>query len=151
MPTGLSVHLTQVHKETLETVENALANRAGLNVEIFGMEGIPEGVVQLHNQRVITQFHQDAADRRAATGNPAPGSGEGGNVAKKPKLEASGDLKARLAAFKAKKAAGETPGTNSGDATPVGAGLAAQSPGPPHSPAPYVSRAYLIMRTRLCC
>ncbi|UKZ80246.1 hypothetical protein TrVFT333_008003 [Trichoderma virens FT-333] len=36
---GLSVHLNQVHKETLSQVENALPNRQGLEVEIFGMEG----------------------------------------------------------------------------------------------------------------
>lgn len=43
--------MNQVHKETLTTVENSLPNRAGLEVEIFGMEGIPEDVVQAHNQR----------------------------------------------------------------------------------------------------
>ena len=48
--TGLSVHMNQVHKEQLLLVENSLPNRAGLDVEIFGMEGIPEDVVQAHNQ-----------------------------------------------------------------------------------------------------
>lgn len=43
--------MNQVHKETLTSVDNSLPNRQGLEVEIFGMEGIPEEVVQAHNQR----------------------------------------------------------------------------------------------------
>ncbi|KAK6834343.1 hypothetical protein PG987_009037 [Apiospora arundinis] len=72
---GLSVHMNQVHKESLSHVENALPNRQGLDVEIFGMEGIPEDVVQQHNQRIIQNFYQAQADRYAATGNPPPGQG----------------------------------------------------------------------------
>jgi hypothetical protein len=53
---GLSVHLSQVHKEQLTEVDNALPNRMGLDVEIFGMEGIPEDVLKAHQQRVATQF-----------------------------------------------------------------------------------------------
>merc|ERR1712230_233615 len=45
---GLSVHMNQVHKETLTSVDNSLPNRQGLEVEIFGMEGIPDDV-PLHN------------------------------------------------------------------------------------------------------
>lgn len=126
--------MNQVHKENLESVENALPNRSGLNVEIFGMEGIPEDIVQQHNQRVIQQYHQDQADRRAQTGNPTPGSGEG-SANKKPRLESGVDLKARLAAFKAKKAAGETGTQSNGSGSPA----QAQSPGMAGSPAPYVS------------
>ncbi|KAG9621158.1 hypothetical protein KCU64_g21372, partial [Aureobasidium melanogenum] len=49
---GLSVHMNQVHKENLTTVENALPNRSAPDIEIFGMEGIPDDVMQQHNQRV---------------------------------------------------------------------------------------------------
>ena len=101
---GLSVHMTQVHKETLASIENALPNRAGLDVEIFGMEGIPEDIVTAHQQRVIGQFAQAEAERRAATGNAAPGA-TGAGAAKKPKFESPSDLKKRLAEHKAKKAA----------------------------------------------
>ena len=52
--------MNQVHKETLANVENALPNRQGLDIEIFGMEGIPGDVVEAHNQRVIPQ-HLKAA------------------------------------------------------------------------------------------
>ncbi|KAI4140779.1 MAG: hypothetical protein L6R39_005660 [Caloplaca ligustica] len=129
---GLSVHMTQVHKETLGTIENALPNRAGPDIEIFGMEGIPDDIVTSHQQRVIAQFAQAEADRRASTGNPA--SGVTSNSAKKPKFESPSDMKKRLAEHKAKKAAEQAAGISSGDTTPMGAGLGNQSPGIGHSP-----------------
>ncbi|KAE8339830.1 hypothetical protein BDV24DRAFT_71010 [Aspergillus arachidicola] len=118
---GLSVHMSQVHKEQLSAVDNALPNRQSLDVEIFGMEGVPEDIIQSHNQRVVTQFHQAEAERQAQTGNPPPGAGAGGQPAKRPKLENVSDLKKRLAEHKAKKAEAMT-GGSSGDVTPVGAG-----------------------------
>ncbi|KAJ3033034.1 hypothetical protein HDV00_006844 [Rhizophlyctis rosea] len=45
---GLSVHMGQVHKENLTTVPNALPGREGVDLEIFGMEGIPEADLQAH-------------------------------------------------------------------------------------------------------
>lgn len=113
--------MSQVHKEQLSAVDNALPNRSSLDVEIFGMEGVPEDIIQTHNQRVVTQFHQAEAERQAQTGNPPPGAGVGGQPAKRPKLENVSDLKKRLAEHKAKKAEART-GESSGDATPVGAG-----------------------------
>jgi hypothetical protein len=130
--------MSQVHKEALAAVENALPNRSGLDIEIFGMEGIPEDVVQAHHQRVLTQFHQAEAERRAATGNPAPGGGTAaGSAAKKPKFESPSDLKKRLAEHKAKVAAEQTAGgASSGDNTPLGAG---QNSALGQSPGAYVS------------
>lgn len=113
--------MSQVHKEQLSAVDNALPNRSSLDVEIFGMEGVPEDIIQSHNQRVATQFQQAEAERQAVTGNPPPGTGVGGQPAKKPKLESVSDLKKRLAEHKAKKAEART-GGSSGEATPVGAG-----------------------------
>ena len=106
MAPGLSVHLNQVHKETLTTIENALPNRSNLDVEIFGTEGIPPDVADAHRQRVLTQYAQAEAERRAATGNPAPGGVGGDNAAKKQKVESKDDIKKKLAEFKARKAAG---------------------------------------------
>ncbi|KAI9883995.1 MAG: NAD-dependent malic enzyme, mitochondrial [Watsoniomyces obsoletus] len=116
---GLMVHMNQVHKETLTTVENALPNRAGPDIEIFGMEGIPEDIVVAHNQRVLSQFQLAAAERQAATGNPPPG-GAGAAGPKKPKFESPAELKKRLAEHKAKLAEQAT-GGSSGGATPLGA------------------------------
>lgn len=111
--------MNQVHKENLTTVENALPNRSAPDIEIFGMEGIPDDVMQQHNQRVSHEFFAAEADRRAATGNPVPGSSiQGAAGTKKPKLESPAELKARLAEHKAKKAA-EKSGLGSAPDTPV--------------------------------
>ncbi|TWU76161.1 hypothetical protein ED733_001821 [Metarhizium rileyi] len=103
---GLSVHLNQVHKETLSQVENALPNRQGLEVEIFGMEGIPQDALDQHRNRIIQNFYQAQEDRRIATGNPASGPAM---PRKKIKVEASEDLLKRLAEFRAHKKAGTLP------------------------------------------
>ena len=134
--------MTQVHKETLTIIENALPNRSGLDVEIFGMEGIPDDVAQSHNQRVLQQFAQAEAERRAATGNLGP-AGAGGAV-KKPKYEAPSDLKKRLAEHKAKKAAEEATGISSGGNTPGGMAQGNQSPGLGRSPGNYVSHSKIL-------
>lgn len=117
---GLNVHMNQVHKENLTAIENALPNRAGLDIEIFAMEGIPEDIVQQHNMRVLQAFHQAEAERRAATGNPAPGSAAN-TATKKPKFESPAELKKRLAEHKAAKLAAEQNGTSTGSGgnTPV--------------------------------
>ncbi|KIW09079.1 hypothetical protein, variant 2 [Verruconis gallopava] len=73
---GLSVHLNQVHKETLTEVDNALPERKGLGVEIFGMEGIPDDIKQRHDKRVAENYWKEQASRREATGNPPAGSKE---------------------------------------------------------------------------
>jgi hypothetical protein len=39
------VRLQQVHKETLNKVENAIDGREGVDPEIFGMCGVPEDLV----------------------------------------------------------------------------------------------------------
>lgn len=112
--------MNQVHKETLSLVENALPNRQGLEVEIFGMEGIPEDVVQQHNQRLIQNFYQEQADRYAATGNPPPGeSGKEGPV-KKIKIESTDEIKKRLADHRARVAAQKANGGVANPTPPMG-------------------------------
>ncbi|KAL8735421.1 MAG: hypothetical protein Q9166_000967 [cf. Caloplaca sp. 2 TL-2023] len=132
---GLSVHMTQVHKETLGSIENALPNRAGPDIEIFGMEGIPDDIRTSHEQRVIGQYAQAEAERRASTGNPASGAAASG--VKKPKFESPSDIKKRLAEHKAKKVAEQAAGISSGNTTPMGAGLGNQSPSMGQSPAAF--------------
>lgn len=133
---GLSVHMNQVHKESLSHVENALPNRQGLDVEIFGMEGIPEDVVQQHNQRIIQNFYQAQADRYAATGNPPPGQG-GKNPPKKLKIENPDDIKKRLAEHRARIAAQKAAGGAPTHTPPVGA-PDNQSPAQSASPGTFV-------------
>ena len=92
--------MNQVHKENLSAVENALPNRQDPGVEIFGVEGIPENVTTQHQQRVIAQYHEQAAERRAATGNPPPGTGP--HPPKRTKREDPVELKKRLSEYREK-------------------------------------------------
>ncbi|KAF2186523.1 hypothetical protein K469DRAFT_686917 [Zopfia rhizophila CBS 207.26] len=133
---GLSVHMNQVHKETLQAVENANPGRQSLDIEIFGMEGIPQEVIDQHNQIVTQQHFHEQAERAAATGNPQQGfyAGNEGRVSKRPKIvESKEDIKARLASFKHQKLNGGS--TGSGDVTPVGTGQ--QSPTNPQNSASF--------------
>lgn len=109
--------MNQVHKESLTTVENALPNRQGLDVEIFGMEGIPEDIVQQHNQRIIQNFYQAQAERHAATGNPPPGQNDK-RPAKKIKVETPEEIKKRLAEHRARVAAQKGAGGGMATHTP---------------------------------
>lgn len=118
---GLAVHMNQVHKETLTNVDNSLPNRQGLEVEIFGMEGIPEDIVQAHQQRIIAVYYQAEAERRAVTGNPGPGVSANSGQPKKPKFESPTELKKRLAEHKARKSEQATTGAcNNISNPPVG-------------------------------
>ncbi|GAB7347387.1 hypothetical protein MBLNU459_g4316t1 [Dothideomycetes sp. NU459] len=127
---GLSVHLTQVHKDTLTIVDNALPNRSAPDIEVFGMEGIPDDILAQHNARVSQEFFAAEAERRAVTGNPTTGSAAAGAQAnsstKRPKFESPAELKKRLAEHRAKKAAGESGAVSSDPNTPI-----AQSATPP--------------------
>lgn len=110
--------MSQVHKEQLSAVDNALPNRSSLDVEIFGMEGVPEDIIQGHHQRVATQFQQAEAERQAVTGNPPAGTGTGEPSTKKPKVESVSEMKKRLAEHRAKRA--EANNGSSAEGTPAG-------------------------------
>jgi len=136
---GLSVHMNQVHKETLEHVENALPNRQSLDIEIFGMEGVPDDIIQQHNQRIIQNFYTAQAERHAATGNPPPGERSSHGPAKKIKIESADELKARLAEHRKRVAAAKAAAAN-GTALPATGPLPGsidgKSPGQGASPFP---------------
>ncbi|XPS81519.1 hypothetical protein M3J09_013450 [Ascochyta lentis] len=70
---GLSVHMNQVHKENLTHVENAIGGRQGLDIEIFGMEGVPAEVLDQHNQHVTQKHFAEEEERARLTGNPVRG------------------------------------------------------------------------------
>lgn len=111
------------------------------------MEGVPEDIITQHNQRIITNFYQEQAERHAATGNPPPGQGR---AAKKIKIESADDLKTRLAKFRAEKAAQKAAGING---TPVIPPPNAQSPAGPAgqnaSPGAFVSIPTPLVLRRL--
>lgn len=102
---GLSVHMSQVHKEQLKQIENAMPGREGLDVEIFAMEGYPPHLLEQHHNRIREEYYKMEAQHRARTGNPQPGSQAAQDAAaKKPKMESKEQIKARLAEHKKKRA-----------------------------------------------
>ncbi|EMR08590.2 hypothetical protein PNEG_03066 [Pneumocystis murina B123] len=87
---GLAIHVVQVHKETISTVENAIPGRDSIEVEIYGMEGIPEDVIHSHYNRLMSGVqHRETVPQLES---------------KRQKIETyvdAADIQARLAAHKA--------------------------------------------------
>ncbi|TGZ80625.1 hypothetical protein EX30DRAFT_378434 [Ascodesmis nigricans] len=121
---GLRVHMEQVHKETLEQVENALPGRESVDLEIFGTEGIPESEVAAHNQRIIAEHARKEADKRAASGQS--------NGPKRPKIDIAKELDPEEIKRKLQE---HKRAMQSGSATPVTAGV---SPAPDAQASPQV-------------
>ena len=104
--------MNQVHKETLTHVENAIANRQGLDIEIFGMEGVPAEILDSHNQQVTQKHFAEEAERARVTGNPIRGMFTNGTAApnKKTKVKENLDeLEARADKYRHDKANGLLP------------------------------------------
>ncbi|XP_069056047.1 BUB3-interacting and GLEBS motif-containing protein ZNF207 isoform X3 [Pleurodeles waltl] len=55
---GLAIHCMQVHKETIDAVPNAIPGRTDIELEIYGMEGIPEKDMD-ERRRLLDQKTQD--------------------------------------------------------------------------------------------
>ncbi|CAI6334891.1 unnamed protein product [Periconia digitata] len=85
---GLSVHMNQVHKENLTHVENAIPGRQNLDIEIFGMEGVPSEIMEQHTNVVTEKHFSEEAERQRLSGNPARGGmgGEGGVASKRARV-----------------------------------------------------------------
>ncbi|XP_061839710.1 BUB3-interacting and GLEBS motif-containing protein ZNF207b isoform X4 [Nerophis lumbriciformis] len=60
---GLAIHCMQVHKETIDSVPNAIPGRIDIELEIYGMEGIPEKDMQ-ERRRTLEQKSQDGGKKR---------------------------------------------------------------------------------------
>ncbi|XP_068251226.1 BUB3-interacting and GLEBS motif-containing protein ZNF207-like isoform X5 [Palaemon carinicauda] len=82
---GLSIHCMQVHKETIDKVPNALPNRNNIEIEIYGMEGIPEEDLKDHerqragrvgggNKRQDDDDDEDSQSSLPGQSNPPPPS-----------------------------------------------------------------------------
>ncbi|KAK9367323.1 hypothetical protein V1509DRAFT_626968 [Lipomyces kononenkoae] len=109
---GLVIHIQQVHKETITTVFNSMKGRERADIEIFGLEGIPEEAVQAHEAKIREKFSiPDSITSH--TSSPAVSSARTSlspPPAKKQKVISINreEIQARLAAHKAaKKAAAE--------------------------------------------
>nr|CAH7712505.1 unnamed protein product [Callosobruchus chinensis] len=73
---GLSIHCMQVHKETIDKVPNSLPNRSNIDIEIYGMEGIPPNDLREHERQ-----------KQGSRPSNDSGSDDDEPVAKRPKPE----------------------------------------------------------------
>ncbi|XP_062295164.1 BUB3-interacting and GLEBS motif-containing protein ZNF207-like isoform X2 [Scomber scombrus] len=60
---GLAIHCMQVHKETIDGVPNAIPGRTDIELEIYGMEGIPEKDME-ERRRVLEQKNQETHKKK---------------------------------------------------------------------------------------
>nr|XP_046270059.1 BUB3-interacting and GLEBS motif-containing protein ZNF207a isoform X1 [Scatophagus argus]XP_046270060.1 BUB3-interacting and GLEBS motif-containing protein ZNF207a isoform X1 [Scatophagus argus] len=60
---GLAIHCMQVHKETIDGVPNAIPGRSDIELEIYGMEGIPEKDME-ERRRVLEQKNQETQKKK---------------------------------------------------------------------------------------
>ncbi|XP_031569816.1 BUB3-interacting and GLEBS motif-containing protein ZNF207-like [Actinia tenebrosa] len=63
---GLAIHCMQVHKENVPSIPNSLPNRGDPEVEIYGMEGIPDKDVKERQQQRQGKEDTDVSDEPAA-------------------------------------------------------------------------------------
>ncbi|XP_052266395.1 BUB3-interacting and GLEBS motif-containing protein ZNF207-like isoform X1 [Dreissena polymorpha] len=74
---GLSIHCMQVHKEKIDKVPNSIPGRNNVEIEIYGMEGIPEQDLKDHerlkNNKAQAARGDDSDDdsQPGATSSPA--------------------------------------------------------------------------------
>lgn len=95
--------MSQVHKENLTHVENAIPGRQGLELEIFGMEGVPAEIIELQNQQVTQKHFAEEQERARITGNPVRGQYANGAALpnKRPKVtESLEEIEARADKFR---------------------------------------------------
>lgn len=71
---GLSIHCMQVHKETIDKVPNSLPNRSNVDIEIYGMEGIPSADLKEHDRQKQGSRSNDSGsdDDEPALKRPKP-------------------------------------------------------------------------------
>ncbi|CAH0381171.1 unnamed protein product, partial [Bemisia tabaci] len=82
---GLSIHCMQVHKETIDKVPNSLSHRCNIEIEIYGMEGIPAEDLKEHEKQRQSGPSQspDSGDdeppnkKKASEANKSGASGQG--------------------------------------------------------------------------
>lgn len=60
---GLAIHCMQVHKETIDAVPNAIPGRTDIELEIYGMEGIPEKDMD-ERRRLLEQKTQESQKKK---------------------------------------------------------------------------------------
>ena len=71
---ALAIHSQQVHKETLHKVPNAREGRDSIDVQVYGMEGVPDELIVAGTKRQrMTKSELDAEDAKQVVGGGMPG------------------------------------------------------------------------------
>jgi len=135
--------MSQVHKEPLSRVENALPGRETGDIEIFGMEGIPAQDLEEIRQRTIAKYYAEHGPPVQQKQGPG----------KKIKKETPEELKARLALFRAEKAKRAAEKDNNKEESGQASSDAGQGGGhateAAESPAPSVSNGSFHKKDRM--
>ncbi|KAJ1679005.1 hypothetical protein EV182_002922 [Spiromyces aspiralis] len=76
---GMSIHVAQVHKEDIKKVPNASPGRDSIDIEIYGMMGVPERDIIAHNQKFEEANNGQPAAKKAKSSHSG-GSGVSVNV-----------------------------------------------------------------------
>ena len=61
----------QVHKETIDKVPNSLPTRGNIEIEIYGMEGIPDADLKAHENAKNNEDDDEPSAKRAKSDSPA--------------------------------------------------------------------------------
>ena len=61
----------QVHKETIDKVPNSQPSRGNIEIEIYGMEGIPEADLKAHESARGQDDDDEPAAKHAKSDSPA--------------------------------------------------------------------------------
>ncbi|XP_072043069.1 uncharacterized protein [Amphiura filiformis] len=73
---GLAIHCMQVHKENIDKVPNALPGRHDIEIEIYGMEGIPDKDLQEHAAKANEQKRKEKEmEQGGASDDQGPSTG----------------------------------------------------------------------------
>jgi len=68
---GLSIHCMQVHKETIDKVPNSQPSRGNIEIEIYGMEGIPDADLKAHESARGQDDDDEPGAKHAKSDSPA--------------------------------------------------------------------------------
>lgn len=70
----------QVHKEAIDKVPNSLPNRSNIDIEIYGMEGIPADDIREHERQKNGNKSESEDDEPVAKKHKAVEHGQMGGV-----------------------------------------------------------------------
>ena len=62
---------SQVHKETIDKVPNSQPSRGNIEIEIYGMEGIPDADLKAHESALGQEDDDEPGAKHAKSDSPA--------------------------------------------------------------------------------